>query len=101
MDFEITPHKGADNIEFNMSRDEVRKRIGGAFRSFKRWQDDEPLVDNYHDIGLFCYYDAADRLEALEFVSPARPAVAGVKLLGLSFKEAFDELRALDGIPPA
>ena len=96
MDYEINPYKGVGRIEFNMSRDEVRNRIGGSFRSFTRWQEDEPLSDYYQDAGVFCYYDAADRLEALEFTSPARPKIAGVELLGLKFEDAFDKLCALD-----
>jgi hypothetical protein len=96
MNLEISPYKGVGGIKFDMPRDEVRKRIGGTFRSFTQWQDDEPLSDYYHDIGVFCYYDATDRLEAMEFTSPACPIIAGVELLGLSFKEAFDKLCALD-----
>lgn len=95
MKFNIVPHEGVGNIKFNMSRDEVRNRIGGTFRSFTRWQDTEPLSDYYHDIGVFCYYDADDRLEAMEFAAPARPSVAGVEFLGLSFKDAFEKLRSL------
>jgi hypothetical protein len=75
-----------------MSRDEVQKRIDGNFRTVRRGT----LSDYYHDIGVHCHYDSADRLEAMEFASPARPVIAGVELLGLRFKEAFDKLRALD-----
>ena len=96
MDFEIIPHTGVGTIKFNMSRGEVRSIYGGSFRSFRRWQDDEPLIDNYPQIGVFCYYDSVDRLEALEFVLPARPIIAGLELLGISFKNAFDNLRTLD-----
>lgn len=96
MQLEILPLKGVGIVEFDMNREETRSRIGRRFRSFKRSPQSSFPCDYFEDIGLFFHYDSQGHLEAVEFVSPARPTVAGLELLGLIFQEACDNLHSLD-----
>lgn len=94
--FLILPLKGVGEIRFGMSPDEVRGRIGAAFRSFMRSPQASFPCDYFADVGAFCYYDSDGRLEAIEFSPPARPTIQGVELLGLGFEAAQNALSALD-----
>ncbi len=96
MELRILPLKGVGNIEFGMSQEQVRGRIGDGFRSFKRTPQASLPCDYFEELGAFFYYDSEGRLEAVEFAPPARPTVAGVELLGLGFNEALAKLRVMD-----
>jgi hypothetical protein len=96
MQLTISALKGVDDVEFSMSQEEVRARVGGKFRSFKRTSQASFPCDYFEEIGAFFYCDSEGRLEAVEFAPPARPTVMGVALLGLTFEEACANLRALD-----
>jgi hypothetical protein len=95
MEFAISPLEGVGDLEFGMPRNEVR-RLLGDFLSFERSPEASTPCDHFKDLGAFCYYDAEDLLEAMEFAPPARPMVAGMNLLGLGFDEACATLRAAD-----
>ena len=71
MDFSIIPLKGVGNVEFGMSPDEVRRRVGSSFRSFKRSPQAAFPCDYFDQLGMFCYYDSEGELEAVEMSSPA------------------------------
>jgi hypothetical protein len=96
MQLTISPLKAVDDVEFGMSQDEVRARVSGKFRAFKRSPQASFPCDYFEEIGAFFYYDSEGRLEAVEFAPPARPTVAGVALLGLNFEAACASLRVLD-----
>lgn len=92
----IAPLRGVGNVQFGMAQKEVRDTVGGKFQSFKRTPQASFPCDYFEELGTFFYYDSAGRLDAVEFARPARPVVAGVELLGLSFSKARAHLRALD-----
>jgi hypothetical protein len=96
MQLTISPFKGVDDVEFGMSPKEVRKRVGGKFRPFKRSVSAAVPCDYFEDLGVFFYYDYDRKLAAIEFAGPAQPTVAGLKLLELSFRDAYSALHDLD-----
>ena len=101
MTYQVNPLRGISNIEFGMSVSQVRSLMSGEFKTFSRaplmeqFKDDHPS-DYYEDQGVFCYYDRAGRLEAMEFTEPAEPLVGGVNLLAMSFPQASAALARLD-----
>lgn len=96
MSFEINPFKGVGRILFGMSPEDVRSRMSGEFRSFKRSPQASFPCDYFAEYGIFFYYDASGLLEAIEFAGPSRPTVSGLDLLNLSFEQAVTKLTALD-----
>jgi|CXWL01.1.fsa_nt_gi hypothetical protein len=92
MDFSIIPLKGVGNVEFGMSPDEVRRRVGSSFRSFKRSPQAAFPCDYFDQLGMFCYYDSEGELEAVEMSSPAAPTINGIDLLKLDFETAARSL---------
>lgn len=101
MSYEIHPLRGVVDIDFGMSVDQVRALMSGNFELFQRaplleqFKDDHPS-DYYEDQGVFCYYDRAGHLEAMEFTEPAIPLVGGLNLLAMSFPQAAAVLARLD-----
>ena len=96
MDFEIKPLKGVGAIEFGMTPLEVRNRLGGEFKSFKRSSMAAFPCDYFQSVGIFAYYRASGELEALEFASPAQPVLEGANLLSMSFSAAKAFLSSRD-----
>jgi hypothetical protein len=101
MNYEIHPLKGIGNIEFGMPVDKVRNLMSGKFETFRRIEYPEELrdkfpSDHYVDQGVFCYYDVDGHLEAMEFVTPARPFLGEFYPLEMSFREAATVLAKLD-----
>jgi hypothetical protein len=93
--------KGAGQIKFGMSFSEVRKKISGIYKSYDISNVIQDLgrifpVDYYAQNGIFCHYDPAGLLEAIEFLSPSRPLLQGVDILSLTTEQAVSLLRQLD-----
>lgn len=69
MKFVVIPLHGINDVLFGMSRARVRELLGAPDRSSKRRESDPSPFDLYFSYELFCYYDAADKLDAVEFGS--------------------------------
>jgi hypothetical protein len=95
MKLTIQPNVSAGPIEFGMSSVQVRKNINKAFKSFKRTPLSAHPCDYFEEEGIFVYYEADGRVEAVEFVEPAEPTFENKNLLTVSFAElvAFFEKR--------
>ncbi|MGN6820464.1 MAG: hypothetical protein ACTHJR_17535 [Sphingomonas sp.] len=96
MEFQISPLKGVDDIEFGAAPADVRRHFDSQPKSFKRTPQDAFPCDYFESQGVFFYYDGDGRLEAVEFASPARPSVEKLNLLGLGLDEATAALSGLD-----
>jgi hypothetical protein len=92
----ITPYEGIGPIRLGMSRAEVRRLLGGAFRSFKKTPFDEVPADFFDDIGVHVYYRRGDVCEAVEVFPPSRPAFRDVPLLGRPFHELSEWFVSMD-----
>jgi hypothetical protein len=95
MDFLIVPLEGAGGIKFGMSPESARSQFSGHPRTFKRTSQDEVPCDYFENEGVFLYYDRNNELEAIEFVSPARPYLEGFSPLGKDFEVAKRELASV------
>lgn len=96
MDFTIQPLRGVGRISFGTSPDQIRREVGGPFKSFKRSPEAAFPCDYFDAFGTFFYYDSGGRLDAIEFVSPAQPTIHGVRLLEMNFRAAKESLMRLD-----
>lgn len=71
MEFDISPFKAVNQIEFGMTPEQVRVAMKTQPMSFKKCPVDVFPADHFEAAGAFFYYDADSRLEAAEFASPA------------------------------
>jgi hypothetical protein len=93
--FDLHPRRGAGDLQFGMSQAEVRGIVKQPFEFFRRGGV-EP-TDVFESAGLFAIYDDQDRLEALEFATPAAPTLDGIDLLAVPFTRAKQLLRLRGG----
>jgi hypothetical protein len=96
MEFQISPLKGVDSIEFGMAPSDVRRHFDSEPKSFKRTPQDAFPCDYFESEGVFFYYDREGHLEAVEFASPAQPSVENLRLLGLGLDQATTVLSRFD-----
>lgn len=96
MSFPIVSYKGAGVIEFGMTREQVRKLLGGDFYSKKRTTMDDLPYDRFESLGIFVYYKLPGEVEAIEFISPASPVFDNQNLLALSYNDFKKFLIAKD-----
>jgi len=96
MEFQISPLKGVDGIDFGMAPSDVRRHFNSEPKSFKRTPEDSFPCDYFEAQGVFFYYDSDGRLEAVEFAFPAQPSVKDHKLLGLGLDEVTTALCGFD-----
>ena len=94
MKCEIEIGRGVDCLIFGLTRTEVRMLIDSQVDSRKRNQSDSSY-DYFIGLGIFMYYDAEDKLEAIEITKPAKPQLSLVSLLELSFVSAKKLLLSL------
>lgn len=87
MELPLDPQLALANLPFGSSREEVRALLGGAPQLFRRSPASRDS-DYWAPLGLFAYYDDADKLEALELAAPASPTLAGHILTALPMQEA-------------
>lgn len=67
--FIVNPLVGFDNVQFGMSREEVRSILGSPLREFKKSKYSKTTTD---DFGVFhVFYDETDKFEAVEFFEEA------------------------------
>ncbi|WP_374528717.1 hypothetical protein [Novosphingobium sp.] len=95
MDLPLDPELALPSLPFGTSRHDVRRFFPGEPHPFRRTQADRES-DYWAELGIFAYYDDAERLEALELASPARPVVSGETLTCLTLHNAKQLLRHLD-----
>lgn len=96
MSFPIVSFKGAGVIDFGMTRDQVRKLLGGDFCSKKRTTMDDLPFDFYETLGVFIYYKLPGEVEAIEFTSPASTEFDNQNLFALSYSDFKKFLIAKD-----
>ncbi|MBF9152054.1 hypothetical protein [Novosphingobium jiangmenense] len=95
MDLPLDPEVALPSLPFGTNRHEVRRFFAGEPRTFRRTQADRES-DYWAELGVFAYYDNADRLEAIELASPARPVISGETLTCLTLQKAKQLLKRLD-----
>lgn len=95
MEFTIYPLKGANDIEFGMLSQDVRKIVGEKPNSFTKFDEVHPS-DHFVAAGLLGYYDDQGHLEALEFVTPSKPMFGLTSMLDLSFDQAASLMKQVD-----
>jgi hypothetical protein len=96
MDFEIRPLQGVNSIRFGMPVEEVRREVGGNFKSFNKTPSSTFPCDYFLDFEVFGYYKRPGILEALEFAEPANPLLQGRRLMGITASDAKKILGSFD-----
>jgi hypothetical protein len=86
---------GLKGLPIGSPVDVVRAFLGGGHQPFKRSPDSQE-TDYWPSEGIFAYYDAANRLEAIEFSPPSDPTLLGASLTNASMRDAIEHLRSLD-----
>lgn len=94
-DLAFEPGGGLRGLPIGSPKEAVRVAFGDDHRLFKRSSNDEP-ADYWAGDGVFAYYDANERLEALEFSVPSRPTLHGSALISVSMIAAVELLRSFD-----
>ncbi|MDE2619765.1 MAG: hypothetical protein KGL54_06335 [Sphingomonadales bacterium] len=95
MAYQIFPLKGCDDIEFGMTRDQVRARFSEPALEDDLHDGMEPC-DWYHSLGICFEYDLEYHLQAIEFFEPAKPVLNGVSVLDLTLAQMGTMLARLD-----
>lgn len=95
MAYQIFPLKGFNDIEFGMTRDQVRARFSAPVREDDQHDGMEPC-DWYHSLGICFEYDLEYHLQAIEFFKPAKPVFTGVNVLDLTLAQTQAMLARLD-----
>src|SRR6201996_1411539 len=96
MNWVIHPFRGVGSIEFGMTPEDVRDRMGTDFKTFKRTPQVVFPSDYFPSDGAFFYYNPSGLLEAIELAVPARPTISGLDLFNLPFGQVVTKLSALD-----
>lgn len=91
MDAEIKPLQGLEKLKFGTPIDLVRENLGVSYTTFKRAPSAVMPCDFFESLGIFTYYKPSGALEAIEFVSPAKPLCLGVNLL----ETGVDEIKKI------
>lgn len=86
---------GLKGLPIGSPVDAVRAFLGSGYEPFKRSPDSHE-TDYWPEEGVFAYYDATSRLEAIEFSSPSNPTLQGASLTTATMGEAIEYLRSLD-----
>lgn len=92
----IRTHIGLGPVTFGMSRDEVAEAMGSAPRRFKKTVACTTLTDAFDQQGMQVFYDADDRVEALEVFAPSRPSFGDLDLFCTPYTALTKAMRALD-----
>lgn len=96
MIFSIDLLKGAENIFFGMTPNEVRAELGGKYKSFKKTYHSKYPCDYFEELGVFVYYKLPGLVEAIEFSEPAKPILEEKNLLCLPFEQLKSILLSKD-----
>ena len=96
MDYEIKPFQGVDSLRFGMKIEDVRRVLGGNFKSFKKTPNSALPCDYFVGIEVFAYYKLPGVLDALEFAEPANPIFDGKHFIGVVAGDVKKILEAVD-----
>lgn len=94
--FHLAPHVGVGVINFDDSRDSVRKSLGTNYDIFTRTSTSINSTDHFRDLGVFVYYDEKDRVEAVEFTSPAIFCLDELNLFTKSCSKIIELISTID-----
>ncbi len=86
---------GLKGLPIGSPMDTVRAFLGSGHQLFKRSPDSHD-TDYWPEEGVFAYYDATSRLEAIEFSTLSNPTLQGAALNTATMQEAIEHLRSLD-----
>ena len=78
--------KGVQNINFGMTRTEVRTIMGDLYKNFRRGAA-ENTTDFYKDIGLFFEYDKNDLCNSIGFANYSNLFIESENILQYSYSE--------------
>jgi hypothetical protein len=92
----IRTHLGLGPVTFGMTRDEVARAMGAVPRRFKKTVACTTLTDAFDPLGVQVFYDADDRVEALEVFAPSRPSFGDLDLFNTPYVMLLEAARALD-----
>ncbi|WP_225206402.1 hypothetical protein [Novosphingobium huizhouense] len=94
-DLVFNPGGGLVSLPMSVAKARVREFFGGDHQAFMRSSGDTSS-DYWPSLGVFAYYSADDKLEALEFAGPVTPTFFEATLNNLSRKEAVAKLLDFD-----
>lgn len=95
MDFAIHILKGVNDIEFGMTRGQVRRRMTGTYKLADN-KDGHYRADLFEEYGVFFRYGDDGHLDACEFFGSARTWLGGVNVMALTVGQAVEVLTRLD-----
>ena len=81
----IKPYKGAGQVNFGMTRDEVAFTLRETPESFKKSEEDLFETDAFSS--CFVYYKEPGICEAIEFIEPAKIKFIDVSLFEIPYRE--------------
>ena len=90
--FEIRPFDGVGPIRLGMSRQELRRLLGGEVEAFRKTQDSPTLSDYFNDYMAVAFYTPNDLLDAFEF-SQGNVEWQGIQLMGRIGGEVLREMQ--------
>jgi hypothetical protein len=84
MDFGIEPYEGVGPIRLGMTPVEIRKCVGGDYRSFWKTSASDVESDHFIGRGIVAHYNSRGVCEAVEFGGTEIPTFRGQALLRVS-----------------
>ncbi len=97
IEFEITPYLAVGPLKLGMSRETVRKVLGGKAEAFMKSQDSSSPADSFNAIHVHVHYHASNYCVAVEFFGPeVIPTFRGQQLLGLPYNQMDQWLKKID-----
>ena len=94
----VTPLEGFNDIKFGFARADVRRKIEGKYKEYKKNKFSKNTLDDYSDFHL--YYDENNTLEAVEVFSNIEILVNKKVIFPGTIDNALDaisELKEIDG----
>ncbi|WP_456273218.1 hypothetical protein [Bacillus sp. AK031] len=92
---EIKSYHGAGQLNFTMTKEEIRQALGESPEIFMKGGDSP--AEQYVKSGLLIYYkEDNETVEAIEFTSSSSPVFQGVKYLNMKGRKAINSLKSLD-----
>jgi len=92
MEITIHPHQGINDAKLDMTKDEIRRSIGGEFREYKKGNTE---ADQFMGKTIHAYYDPNGRCKAFEIYAPTKVFLLGVQVTGKPFGEILRWLSAI------
>ena len=96
MKLEIHPYVGVGSIAFGMTREEIRRAIGQAPRTFLKGPYAVIPMDSFDRLGIHVSYKKPNRCDAVELVLTATPTFQGQRLIDRPFDQIHQWFETLD-----